>query len=135
MGGGHAQPREVGDAFGCGARGNGRHEAAAAEVELGQHPERRFALGHQIEARDAERGHAVGNQLADVSRPDEQHLDVDVAHRRGQRARSALIREAGLAQEPGGGCLESSLVRHCEPQRCAHDLSSRGWPVRSSIMR
>ena len=95
---------------------DGRGEAAAPEAEKADGRQVDAGLAQQIDARDAEVGHAVADELHDVVRSDEEDVQVVVLDAGDQAALLLREDEPGVVQEGHRGLDETPLVGHRKPQ-------------------
>ena len=100
--------------------GDGGRQPATAVAEGPDARQLGAGLGQQVDAGDAEVGHAVADELDDVVRAHEQDVEVEVLDARDQAPVVLLEHEARVVQEPQGRFDEPALVRDGQPEAFPH---------------
>ena len=85
-------------------------QPAAPVAEVAQPRQLGAGLGDEVDARDADVGHAVADELDDVVRAHEQDVEIEVLDARNEAAVMLLEHEAGVMEECERRIDESTLV-------------------------
>ena len=105
---------------------NGGGEAALPVAEVADPRQLRARLGQQVDAGDAEVRHAVADELDDVVRAHEEHVEVVVLDARDETAVVLIKHEARIVEEPKGRFDQPSLVRDGQPEALSHRSTAVG---------
>jgi hypothetical protein len=120
VGGGDSQSGEILQPARRGVGRNGRRQAAAAIAKLPDARQLRAGFDQEVDAGDAQVGHAVADELDDVVRPHEQDVEIEVLDASHQRAIVLFEDQPGVTQELHRRVDEAALVGDGEAEAVPH---------------